>query len=112
VTRGAYVRLEKLRCAPAGIPACPLPWYAPGVWGGLLSLPIGCWMEGFLMGDVTKRSPILLDRRVRQGAPCYWLFRSTRIWAISGPILTTLNSVYRLTEIIPPAPGPTFAWRN
>ncbi len=90
----------------------PLPCYAPGVWGGLLALPIGYWMEGYLLRDIIKGGTIRLDRRKRHGVPCRDLFGSTRIWRVSAPIITTLNSVYRVTEILSLASGASFAERN
>ncbi len=109
--KGTYVRIVKLRTAPGGIPACPLPHYAPGVWGGLLTLPISYTMEGYLLQDLRKGGVIHLDRHVRQGVRARGCFISTRICSISADVVTSLNSVYRVTAFEPPSLA-ELAWRN
>jgi hypothetical protein len=101
--KGTYVRIEKLRSAPGGIPACPLPAYAPGVWGGLLTLPVTYLMEGYLLQDLRKDGVIHLDGRIRQGVKARSSFVTTRICSICADEVTTINSIYRLTEMEPPA---------
>lgn len=90
MTKGTYVRVEKLRSAPGRIPACPPPCHAPGV-GGVARVADRVWMEGYLICDIGKGGTIHLDRRMRQGVSCRGVLRSTRIWAVSAPIMTTLK---------------------
>jgi hypothetical protein len=108
---GTYVRIEKLRSAPGGIPACPLPNYAPGVWGGLLTLPVAYTMEGFLLEDLKKDGVIRLDRRVRHGVRVRDAFVSTRVCSLCAGEVTTFNSIYRVTATKPPSAA-ELAWRN
>ena len=100
--RGCYVRLEKLRATPYGLPACPLPLYFPGAWVGHLSLPVHYRMEGYLLRDVAPGDVIDLDRRVRHGVAVLGRFVSSRICSCSGGEISTLNSVYIVREIPPP----------
>ena len=100
--KGCYVRINKLRAAPGGAPACPWPIYAPSLWDDVLSLPIGYEMEGFLLDDLVQRGYIQLDRRIRNQVVRRGIFTSTRIIQIAGGEVTTYNSVYEVTAVEPP----------
>jgi hypothetical protein len=100
--RGCYVRIEKLRATPYGLPACPLPLYFPGAWAGHLSLPVDYWLEGYLLRDVAPGDVIDLDRRVRHGLAVRGRFVSSRICSCSNAEIATVNSVYIVREIPPP----------
>ena len=99
ITKGAYVCITKLCAEPGGVPACPWPLY-PGLGqDGILSLPIGYEMEGFLLEDLIYRGYIQLDRRIRNRVIARGIFTSSRICRIAGDEVHTHNSIYRVTVI-------------
>lgn len=103
--KGAYVRITKLRVAVGGIPACPKPIYAPGLWTKALSLPLNYWMEGILVADVRKNGIIRLERRIRDGVVADGFFTSTRIYSVKGDKVRTFNSIYLIETVEPFIPG-------
>jgi hypothetical protein len=102
---GTYVRVTKIHATVGGFPPCPKPIYAPGLWTGILSLPVDYWMEGFLMADVVKNGLIRLERRVRDGTIADGFFTSTRIYSVKDDKVRTFNSIYRIETVEPFIPG-------
>jgi hypothetical protein len=99
--RGDYVRLEKIGSTPDGIPACPMTFYSPGAWEGVLSLPRSYWMEGYLIETPRMRHSIQLRRYVRLGVIAEGYFESSRIEAIRGDLIVTFNSVWQVRRVPP-----------
>jgi hypothetical protein len=81
------------------MPACPWPLY-PGLGqDGILSLPVGYEMEGFLLEDLVYRGYVQLDRWRRNRVTVRGIFTSSRICRILGDEVHTHNSVYRVIAI-------------
>ena len=99
IKKGAYVCITKLCAVSGGVPACPWPLYAGLGQDGILSLPIGYEMEGFLLEDIVYRGYIQLDRRIRNKVIAQGIFTSSRICRIAGDEVHTRNSIYRVTVI-------------
>ena len=97
--KGARVRIVKLRAEPGGVPACPWPLYSGLAQDGILSLPVGYEMEGFLLDDLVYRGYIQLDRWRRNRVAVRGIFTSSRICRIAGDEVHTHNSIYRITVI-------------
>jgi hypothetical protein len=99
IKKGGYVHITKLCAEPGGIPACPWPLYLGLGQDGILSLPVGYEMEGFLLEDLVYRGYIQLDRRLRNHVVARGIFTSSRICRIVGDEVHTHNSIYRVTVI-------------
>jgi hypothetical protein len=101
---GLYVRLQKVGTTPGGMPACPMPYYAPGAYRGYLSMPRDYWMDGVLVCDVRVGGQIHLQRKVRHGVVADGEFRSSPIIGVKDDLVATYNSVWRVQRVPPLAP--------
>lgn len=82
-----------------------MPYYSPGAWD-LLGLPRDYWMIGYLAADPAVSHRILLDRHVRCGIFARGFFTSSPITGIKGDLITTYNSVWRLSQVpVPHSPA-------
>lgn len=92
---GDRVRLTKVATPPGGIIACPLGLYRPGLWAGILTLPLGYVLEGYLLADLIRGHPL------RRGCS-----------PVTGsqPVQSTRALEFYDCTIIVPSPATPFTW--
>ena len=96
------VRFEKLETTPDAL----FPTAKKGEWkdGEFLAnlgkgLPVGYTNEGSLVYDLEVGKTALMKRTKRNGVEALGEFETSPIRLIVGDIITTTNSVYRVTEL-------------
>lgn len=60
------------------------------------SLPVGYWLEGYLLAPVSVGFPIVVFRTTRNGIDACGLFESSAVKHVAGDRVETANSVYRV----------------
>ena len=97
--KGQYVKLNKLdEAVEAKCKAAHWNSHQHGKDNGdVTSLPVGYWVEGFLLDDINEGSPITLNRRIRNGIVVSGMFSSSPVKIIDGNVVMTDNSKYVVT---------------
>ncbi len=60
------------------------------------SLPVGYWLEGYLLAPVSVGDPIVVFRTSRNGTDACGLFTSSVVKHVAAERVETANSVYRI----------------
>lgn len=97
----------KIRLTKTGIPEAAV--VESGTWSSHVpgrsnsaSLPLGYWLEGFLVSPLVIGSPISVYRTNRNGVECDGIFRSSKVTRIESECVGTENSVYRIEYVEDP----------
>lgn len=93
--KGDYVRIKKL--LPVDSPRYPTPDsdnYTPGTFNGEVSLPVDYEVEGWVAGEVSVGSSVMLLRTKRNGVKCGGYFHTSTVESFDGNRFFTQNSIY------------------
>jgi hypothetical protein len=96
---GDLVRLTKLATPLGGLIACPPGLYQPGLWDGILALPIGHVLEGYLMADLVCGHPLQLRVLARNAVAVRERYTSERLLRLEGDHIWTWDAVYLIRFI-------------
>jgi hypothetical protein len=98
-----YVRLQKLRAVddPVAPPGDPSTYPYGRLPGRFESLPVGYWFEGWLVYPPIVGKRVAVLRLVRNGLRRPGVFWSTQVTSAEPRQFCTINSVYKIAEVIP-----------
>lgn len=99
----SYVRIKKLRSVeqPMAPPGDPSTYQAGQFQDKMESLPVDYTMEGWLVSPPAVGGRVVLIRLVRNGLRRPGVFWSTCVTTVGRGCFHTLNSVYRIEEVVP-----------
>lgn len=100
-----FVRLRKFGMpADPRIVSPPPSQYAYGCVNSTATLPIGYWLEGWLIAPPALGKPVRIVRANRNGTRCLGLFESTPVVSLLlGWSFSTENSLYECAPVSEPS---------
>jgi hypothetical protein len=91
--------VTKISTPLGGLIACPPGLYQPGIWDGILALPIRHVLEGYLMTDLVCGHPLKLRVLARNAVAARDRFSSERLLRLEGDRVVTCDAVYLVRPI-------------
>lgn len=63
------------------------------------NIPIGYFVEGYLLSSVEVGKPVEIERLNRNGVDKYGYFRTSLVQSVEGNLIVTNNSTYSMVDI-------------